>query len=132
MMKSRATRASDRKWVRHSLVFLAQALAKRRYRIGPTTVRRLLKKLDYGLFGNRQSLTPRHPDRERQFRFIRRVRKLFMATGRPVISVDTKKKELIGNFKNAGRDWGQNPFWSMPMILGRKLWDVLPLMVFMT
>jgi len=99
--------SSDRKWVRRSLVYLAQALAKRHYRIGPTTVRRLLKKLDYGLFGNRQSLTPCHPDRERQFRFIRRVRKLFMATGRPVISVDTKKKELIGNFKNAGRDWGQ-------------------------
>ena len=100
---------SDRKWVRQSLVYLAQALAKRRYRIGPTTVRRLLKKLDYGLFGNRQSLTPRHADRGRQFRFIRRVRKLFMATGYPVISVDTKKKELIGNFKNAGRDWSQAP-----------------------
>ena len=100
---------SDRKWVRQSLVYLAQALAKRHYRIGPTTVRRLLKKLDYGLFGNRQSLTPRHADRERQFRFIRRVRKLFMATGYPVISVDTKKKELIGNFKNVGRDWSQAP-----------------------
>jgi len=100
---------SDRKWVRQSLAYLAQALAKRSYRIGPTTVRRLLKKLDYGLFGNRQSLTPRHPDRGRQFRFIRRVRKLFMATGYPVISVDTKKKELIGNFKNAGRDWSQAP-----------------------
>ena len=100
---------SERKWVRRSLSHLARALAKRQYRIGPTTVRRLLKKLDYGLFGNRQSLTPRHPDRERQFRFIRRVRKLFMATGRPVISVDTKKKELIGNFKNTGRDWAQAP-----------------------
>lgn len=100
---------SGRKWVRRSLVYLARALAKRCYRIGPTTVRRLLKKLDYALFGNRQSLTPRHPHRERQFRFIRRIRKLFMAAGRPVISVDTKKKELIGNFKNAGRTWGQTP-----------------------
>ena len=100
---------SDQKWVRRSLSSLSQALAKRAYRIGPTTVRRLLKKLGYGLFGNRQSLTRRHPDRDKQFRFIRRVRKQFMAMGRPIISVDTKKKELIGNFKNGGRVWGQSP-----------------------
>ena len=97
------------KWVRHSLSYLAAALAKRRYRIGPTTVRRLLKKLQYRLFGNCQSLTPRHPDRDKQFRFIRRVKKLFLAAGLPVISVDSKKKELIGNFKNAGRIWGKAP-----------------------
>jgi hypothetical protein len=100
---------SDCKWVRQSLVSLARELAKRRFRIGPTTVRRLLKKLNYGLFGNRQSLTPRHPERDKQFRFLRRIRKLFLATGRPVISVDTKKKELIGNFKNRGRSWSQAP-----------------------
>jgi hypothetical protein len=98
---------SERKWVRQSLKFLSAALVKRRFRIGPTTVRRLLKKLKYRLFSNCQSLTPRHPDRDKQFRFIRRVRKLFQATGRPVISVDTKKKELIGNFKNKGRVWKQ-------------------------
>jgi hypothetical protein len=79
------------------------------FQIGPTTVRRLLKKLKYRLFGNCQSLTPRHPDRDKQFRYIRRIRKLFLATGRPVISVDTKKKELIGNVKNAGRIWEQSP-----------------------
>lgn len=100
---------SDQKWVRRSLVYLAQALCKLGYQIGPTTVRRLLKKLGYGLFGNRQSLTSRHPDRDKQFRFIRRMRKLFMATGRPVISIDAKKKELIGNFKNGGRVWGHSP-----------------------
>ena len=97
----------DRKWVRHSLKYLAAALAKRRFRIGPAAVRRRLKKLEYRLFSNCQSLTPRHPERDRQFRFIRRVRKLFLASGRPVISVDTKKKELIGDFKNAGRTWAQ-------------------------
>jgi len=69
-------------------------------------VRRLLKKLDYRLFSNCPSLTPPHPDRDKQFRFIRRVRKWFQATGRPVISVDAKKKELIGDFKNQGRVWG--------------------------
>lgn len=97
------------KWVRHSLMHLAKALGKRCFRIGPTTVRRLLKKLKYRLFSNCQSLTPRHPERDKQFRFIRRVRKLFLATGRPIISVDTKKKELIGNVKNGGRVWGQSP-----------------------
>ena len=92
---------SGRKWVRRSLDYLAQTLQKRGYKIEQTTVRRLLKKLDYGLFSNRKSLSLPHPDRDKQFRFIRRVRKVFMATGRPVISVDAKKKELIGNFKNA-------------------------------
>ena len=100
---------NDHKWVRRSLSYLAKALGQRRYRIGPTTVRRLLKKLKYRLFGNCQSLTAAHPERDKQFRFIRRVKKLFMAAGLPVISVDTKKKELIGNFKSSGRIWGQGP-----------------------
>ena len=98
---------NDNKWVRHSLSHLAAALAKRRYRHSPTTVRRLLKKLKYRLFSNCQSLTPRHPERDKQFRFIRRIKKLFLAAGLPVLSVDTKKKELIGNFKNSGRTWGK-------------------------
>ncbi len=100
---------NDHKWVRRSLSYLARVLSKRRYRIGPTTVRRLLKKLNYRLFGNCQSLTAAHPERDKQFRFIRRVKKLFLAAGLPVISVDTKKKELIGNFKNSGRIWSQGP-----------------------
>lgn len=88
---------SEQKWVRHSLVAIARQLARRRFRIGPHTVRRLLKKLKYGLYGNRKSLTgPSHPDRDKQFRYIRRIKKLFLAAGYPVISVDTKKKELIG------------------------------------
>ncbi len=100
---------SEHKWVRRSLTYLTKALQKQGYGIGRTTVRRLLRKFKYGLFSNRQSLTPFHPDRERQFRFIRRIRKLFLAAGWPIISVDTKKKELIGNFKNAGRAWRQRP-----------------------
>ena len=100
---------SERKWVRQSISQLAEALSKRCYRLGPTTVRRLLKKGKYRLFSNCPSLTPLHPERDKQFRFIRRVKNLFLAAGRPVISVDTKKKELIGNFKNSGRTWGQGP-----------------------
>ena len=101
---------SLQKWVRCSLTYIAQQLAKRRFRIGRTTVRRLLKKLEYGLCRNRKSLTgPAHPDRDKQFRYIRRVKQLFLAAGCPVISVDTKKKELIGNFRNQGRSWTQQP-----------------------
>jgi hypothetical protein len=100
---------AEGKWVRQSLSYLAAALVKQCYQISPTTVRRLLRKLKYRLFGNCQSLTPFHPERDKQFRFIRRVKKLFLAAGLPVISVDTKKKELIGNFKNSGRIWGKGP-----------------------
>ncbi len=70
------------------------------------TVRRLLKELDYSLKANRKEDSgPPHPDRDRQFRYIERMKQLFMAAGHPVISVDTKKKELIGNFKNPGQAW---------------------------
>jgi len=100
---------STKKWVRRSLASLAETLQKQGYEIGQTTIQRLLKKQGYGLFGNQKSLASRHPDRDKQFRFIRRIRKVFLATGRPVISVDMKKKELVGNFKNAGRIWGQAP-----------------------
>lgn len=97
---------SAQKWVRRSLTYLAKELAKRQIRIGRTTIRRLLRKLGYRLCSNRKSLTgARHPDRDRQFRYIARVKKLFLAAGRPVISVDTKQKELIGNFRNPGRSW---------------------------
>jgi hypothetical protein len=72
------------------------------------TVRRLLKNLDYRLASNRKSLTgERHPDRDRQFRYIKRIKQLFLQAGLPVISVDTKNKELIGNFHNKGRNWVQ-------------------------
>lgn len=66
--------------------------------------------MEYRLLANRQALSGQpHPDRDKQFRYIARVKKLFIAAGYPVISVDTKKKELIGNFKNQGRAWGLEP-----------------------
>jgi hypothetical protein len=97
---------SEQQWVRNSLRRLALALVKRKFRVGKTTVRRLLKKLEIGLMSNRKSLTGKpHPDRDRQFRYIKRVKRLFLQAGLPVISVDTKKKELIGAFHNKGRIW---------------------------
>ncbi len=101
---------SAKKWVRDSLRKLEQALGEQGYDICRMTVRRLLKELDYSLQTNSKQFTgPPHPDRDRQFRYIKRVKQLFLAAGYPVISTDTKKKELIGNFKNAGRTWCDQP-----------------------
>jgi hypothetical protein len=97
---------SSKKWLRSTLRQLSTSLDKLGFHAGHVTVRRMLKDLDYSLKSNRKESTgPPHPDRDRQFRYIRRVKKVYLAAGHPVISVDTKKKELIGNFKNAGRTW---------------------------
>ncbi len=99
---------SGKKWVRSSLRHLSKALHECGYHAGRMTVRRLLRKLNYSLKANRKRLTgPPHPDRDRQFRYIERVKRVFAAAGHPVISVDAKKKELVGNFKNPGRVWCQ-------------------------
>jgi hypothetical protein len=72
----------------------------------PNTVGRLLRKQDFSLKSNRKGLCgPAHPDRDRQFRHIQRQRQAFAAAGQPVISIDAKKKELVGNFKNVGVAW---------------------------
>jgi hypothetical protein len=99
---------SEKKWVRDSLRQLSQRLAAKGYQVGRNTVRRLLRQNDYRLKGNHKRFTgPAHADRNQQMRYIRRVTRLFLAQGHPAISVDTKKKELIGNFRNAGRVWCQ-------------------------
>ena len=96
--------------MRVSLRTIASRLRAQAYRIGRTTVGRLLRKLGFGLVANRKSLTgAAHPDRNRQFGYIRRVRQQFLRAGYPVISVDTKNKELVGNFANKGRTWRQTP-----------------------
>ena len=95
-----------RKWVRHSLAYLAEQLRRLGHAVSPATVYRLLRGLDYALKANRKRFTgPRHPDRDRQFAYIRSQRQRFGILGYPVISVDTKHKELVGNFKNPGRLW---------------------------
>jgi hypothetical protein len=97
---------SAKKWVRSNLRSLSKSLDKLGFPVGYVTVGRLLKELEYSLKANRKRFTGSpHPDRDRQFRYIERVKKLFLAAGHPIISVDAKKKELIGNFKNPGRTW---------------------------
>ncbi len=98
------------KWVRLSLRRLSELLTEQGHAIDRMTVRRLLRKLGYALKGNRKRFTgPPHPDRDRQFRYIARQKRRFLHAGWPVISVDTKKKELIGNFQNAGTNWCHQP-----------------------
>ena len=77
----------------------------------PNTVRRLLDRLGYALRANRKSLSgPQSPQRDRQFRYLNRQRQRFARKALPIISVDTKKKELVGCFKNAGRVWSREAF----------------------
>jgi hypothetical protein len=97
---------SDWKWVRSSLRSLSRRLTDAGHRISPPTVRRLLRDRKYSMRANVKSETgPDPPDRDEQFCYLQQQKQAFLAAGQPVISVDTKKKELIGNFANAGRTW---------------------------
>jgi hypothetical protein len=97
---------TDRKWTRKTTTALADELSAQGFRVSADTVARLLRRQRYTLKANRKRLAQgSDPDRDRQFRYLRRVRQLFVGKGLPVISVDTKKKELVGNFKNPGRRW---------------------------
>lgn len=98
------------KWIRQSLRCLQVKLASIGVLLSHVSIRRLLKQQKYSLTANRKSVaSTQHPQRDQQFCYIRRVKQLFINAGHPVISVDTKKKELIGNFKNAGQTWNQQP-----------------------
>ncbi len=97
------------KWIRKTLTALTGKLQKK-FQVGHSTVARLLKIKGYALRGNRKRLSPRHEaQRDQQFRYIARQRRKFEKADWPRISVDTKKKELIGTFKNAGRTWRREP-----------------------
>ncbi|MBP2233368.1 hypothetical protein J2847_006706 [Azospirillum agricola] len=93
-------------WVSKSLEKLASALRDKGHRVSANSVRRLLRRLGFSRQGNRKANEGRgHPDRDAQFEHINAQVLAFQAAGTPVISVDTKKKELIGPYKNAGTDW---------------------------
>ena len=95
-----------RKWVRRSLRHLSSDLHRQGHRACPNTAGRLLRKQDFSLRANIKRLSGKpHPDRDLQFRHIQHQREQFSAAGLPVVSVDAKKKELVGNFKNAGVAW---------------------------
>jgi hypothetical protein len=100
---------SEQKWVRSSLRHLSARLRAGGHPASPPTVGRLLKSQDYALHVNakKREASAAHPQRAEQFAQIAAHREAFTAAGWPIISVDTKKKELIGNFRNAGRGWGR-------------------------
>lgn len=98
------------KYVRTSLATLSDALAQRGHSACATTIADLLRDLDYRLYVNRKRFTgPPHPDRDCQFRYLTSLIDEFRAEGLPILSVDAKKKELIGNFANDGRAWRDAP-----------------------
>jgi Rhodopirellula transposase DDE domain len=94
------------KWTAKSLRKLADGLRALGHRVSHNTVAALLRTLDYSLQANRKTREgTSHPDRDAQFDYINAQVKQALARGEPAISVDTKKKELVGDFKNAGREW---------------------------
>ena len=94
------------RWTCKSTRKLADELRWQGFDVGPHTVARELKEQGFSLQSNRKTRDgDSHPDRDAQFGHINKKAQSFMRRGQPVISVDTKKKELVGDFKNAGREW---------------------------
>jgi hypothetical protein len=99
--------ATGERWVRTSLRGLSAALDRRAC---PTTIGRLLRANGYGLRGHRKRLAKRtHADRDAQFRYIVQQRRSFVGVHNPRISIDAKKRERVGVFKNPGRRWCRTP-----------------------
>jgi hypothetical protein len=97
---------SPLRWTAKSTRALAEELRAQGHRVSARTVAKLLLDHDYSLQGTRKTVEGRqHPDRNAQFEHINRQTKACHAAGQPVISVDTKKKELVGEFANKGREW---------------------------
>jgi hypothetical protein len=97
---------SPLRWTSKSTRALAAELATQRHPVSHEKVAQLLRQMDYSLQGNRKTEEGNdHPDRDAQFQHINEQVRRALADGRPVISVDTKKKELMGNYENQGRQW---------------------------
>jgi transposase len=97
---------SPLRWTCKSTRQLADELTAEGYRVSHTVVSELLADMDYSLQANAKTIEgTAHPDRDEQFRYINTLVARYLKRGLPVISVDTKKKELIGAYKNAGKTW---------------------------
>ena len=96
-------------WTGLRLRQICRLLRRMGLRVCPSTVSRLLSKLGYALHANRKSLCAPCPERNRQFQYLARQRRRFSQAHAPIISVDTKKRELVGHFKNPGRVWSREP-----------------------
>jgi hypothetical protein len=101
---------TELKWTRRTTEKISAELKRSDIDVSPKTVARLLATMGFSLRVNHKKMSSAKPkDRDAQFKRIARLRERFAAQGLPVISIDTKKKELVGNFKNAGTAWNRNP-----------------------
>lgn len=97
---------SPLRWTCKSTRNLAEELTRQKHPVGARTVAKLLREADYSLQANRKTREgTSHPDRNAQFEYINASVQRFLKRGQPAISVDAKKKENVGDFKNAGREW---------------------------
>jgi Rhodopirellula transposase DDE domain len=97
---------SPLRWTCKSTAKLAEELTRQNHPVSDRTVAMLLKQSGYSLQANRKSRAgSSHPDRNAQFEYINRQVMVFQKRQQPVVSVDTKKKELVGEFKNPGEEW---------------------------
>ncbi len=97
---------SPLRWTCKSLRKLAGELNRQGHQVSHSTVASLLREMKYSLQANRKTREGKqHPDRDAQFNYINQKTRGQQRRGQPVVSVDTKKKELVGDFKNAGREW---------------------------
>ena len=104
--QTRGDPQSPLRWISKSTRSIAKQLSKIKHPVSHTKVAQILHNLDYSLQSNRKTEEGEdHPDRDAQFRHINTAVSRSMELGLPVISVDTKKKELIGNYANEGRQW---------------------------
>ncbi|MGH3598986.1 MAG: ISAzo13 family transposase, partial [Pseudonocardiaceae bacterium] len=100
---------SPLRWTTKSTRKLAEELTRAGHRISADTVADLLRAEGFSLQGNAKTLEGKqNPDRDTQFRYLNEQVKAYQATGDPVVSVDTKKKELVGDYDNAGREWNRS------------------------
>jgi hypothetical protein len=98
------------KWTRRTTDKVAVLLSKLRIFVSSSTVGRLLHQMGYSLRVNHKMLaTDSSPDRNQQFEYIAELRASFQRRSHPIISVDTKKRELVGNFNNPGTQWCRSP-----------------------
>lgn len=104
--QTRGDPESPLRWICMSTRAIAKQLGRQRHPVSHTKAAQILHELDYSLQGNRKTEEGKdHPDRDAQFRYINAAVKKQLRQDLPVISVDTKKKELIGNYYNAGKQW---------------------------
>jgi len=104
--ETRGDPTSPLRWTSKSTRRLSEALAEQGFQASTVLVAKLLRNMGYSLQGNSKTREgSNHPDRDAQFRYLARQAAQFQAGGQPVISVDTKKKELVGDFKNGGREY---------------------------